>query len=83
MEAVERNIVFDDQGNSVLILGKQFSKKKAKVVVLFKEEEEELSEKMWMKIADQGNAFDFWNEPSEDIYTLNDGIPYNQQNNEV
>ena len=83
MEAVERNIVFDDQGSSVLILGKQFSKKKAKVVVLFEEEDDEASENVWMKLADQGNAFDFWNDPAEDIYTSNDGIPYTKQNNEV
>ena len=83
MEAVEKKIVFDEQGSSVLFLGKQFSKKKAKVVVLFEDEENVTDEKAWMTIANEGNAVDFWNDPTEDIYTSNDGTSYNKQSNEI
>jgi len=29
----------------------------------------------WMHFAEQGGAFDFWNEAGEDIYTAQDGEP--------
>jgi len=29
----------------------------------------------WLRLADQGGAFDFWNDPDEDIYTLQHGEP--------
>jgi hypothetical protein len=32
----------------------------------------ELSED-WMRLADTGGAFDFWNDPAEDIYSLEHG----------
>jgi len=28
-----------------------------------------------MRLAEQGGAFDFWKEPAEDIYSLQDGEP--------
>jgi hypothetical protein len=28
-----------------------------------------------MRLADQGGAFNFWNDPGEDIYSLKDGEP--------
>ncbi len=77
MEAVEKNIEFDEQGNFLIHLGKKFSNRKAKVLVLF--EDEEVTEKEWLQLALKGGAFDFWNDPAEDIYTLNDGIPYESQ----
>lgn len=29
----------------------------------------------WMRLAETGGAFDFWLDPSEDVYTLSDGTP--------
>jgi hypothetical protein len=29
----------------------------------------------WMRLADHGGAFDFWNDPGEDIYTIEHGEP--------
>ena len=74
MEAIEKNIEFDEQGNALLHLGKNFSKRKAKVVVLF--EDEGITEKEWLKLAMKGGAYDFLNDPAEDIYTMEDGVPY-------
>lgn len=66
MEAIEKLVHFDEKGNTTLKLGKNFSKKEAKVVVLIKDEE--ISEKEWLALAMKGGAFDFLNDPSELIY---------------
>lgn len=45
-----------------------------RVIVLFPESED-LSETEWLQAAAKNDAFDFLNEPDEDIYTLADGKP--------
>jgi hypothetical protein len=37
--------------------------------------DEELSTQMLMQLVDSGQAFDFWKEPGEDIYSSADGEP--------
>ena len=37
-------------------------------------EDEETDEQSWMKLANKGQSFDFWNDPAEDIYTLEGGL---------
>lgn len=81
MEAVEKIIQFDEDGNTTLKLGKHFSKKEAKVVVLIKDDE--ISETEWLGLAMKGAAYDFLNDPSEDIYTMEDGVPYKRNQDEV
>jgi hypothetical protein len=77
MEAIEKNIEFDEQGNSLIHLGKNFSKRKAKIVVLF--EDEGTTDAEWLKLAMKGGAFDFLNDPSEDIYSPEDGVAYQRK----
>ena len=36
---------------------------------------ETLSSQEWMQLIEDSGAFDFWNEPGEDIYTEEDGEP--------
>ena len=38
--------------------------------------EGELSDEDWMRAAARGGSFDFLNAPDEDIYTLQDGTPF-------
>jgi hypothetical protein len=38
-------------------------------------EDDEWSSQTVMRLADAGKAFDFWKEPGEAIYTLQDGEP--------
>ena len=45
-----------------------------RVIVLFPESED-LNEQEWMQAASKNEAFDFLNDPDEDIYTLTDGKP--------
>lgn len=81
MQAIEKNIEFDEKGNSLIHLGVNFSMKKAKVVLLF--EDDEITEKEWLQFAMKGGAFDFLNDPAEDIYSIEDGIPYEKKQNEI
>lgn len=81
MEAIEKVVHFDEEGNTILKLGKYFSKKVARVVVLIKDDE--INEKEWMSLAMKGGAFDFLNDPGENIYTMEDGVPYKSESDEV
>ena len=81
MEAIEKLVHFDEEGNTTLKLGKNFSKKEAKVVVLIKDEE--ISDKEWLSLAMKGGAFDILNDPGEDIYSMDDGIPYKSESDEI
>ena len=47
-----------------------------RVRVLILIEEDELNERDWMRAAAQGGGFDFLHALDEDIYTLNDGKPF-------
>lgn len=68
MEAIEKIVQFDKDGSATLKLGKHFSMKDAKIVVLIKDDE--VSENEWLNLAMRGGAFDFLNDPAEDIYTI-------------
>jgi hypothetical protein len=81
MEAIEKIVQFDEDGNTTLKMGKHFSKKDAKIVVLIKDDE--ISENEWLKLAIAGKAFDFLNDPAENIYTMEDGEPYKSESNEI
>lgn len=81
MEAIEKIVQFDEDGNTTLKLGKHFSKKEAKIVVLIKDDE--INEHEWLSLAMKGGAYDFLNDSAEDIYTMEDGIPYKTDKDEV
>jgi len=81
MEAIEKLVHFDDEGNTILSLGRNFSKKQAKVVVLIKDDE--VTDKELLALAMKGGAFDFLNDPAENIYTMEDGVPYKSKPDEI
>lgn len=51
-----------------------------KIIILSrgKKEEDDISTEDLLKIAQSGGAFEFLNDPEEDIYSLDDGIPINE-----
>ena len=51
------------------------SQTQVRVIVLV-EDTSEISEQDWIKSASHNPAFDFLNDLEEDIYTLNDGKPF-------
>ena len=53
---------------------------RVRIIVLFPEEEyEEISESEWLHAAATNPVFDFLKEPQENIYTLADGRPFDDQ----
>jgi hypothetical protein len=49
-----------------------------RVIVLFNAEDE-ISDSEWLAAAARSSAFDFLNDPAEDIYSLEDGTPFDAQ----
>lgn len=54
-------------------------KSRVRVIVLFDENSNDFNEKEWLKNASNNESFDFLNDESEDIYTLADGQPLNNE----
>lgn len=52
--------------------------KRVRVIVLFAVDDEEPTEKDWLRAAWTNTAFDFLSDTDEDIYTLDDGEPLAQ-----
>jgi hypothetical protein len=48
-------------------------------VIILIPEETDLDEREWLRTAAMNPAFDFLKEPEEDIYTLADGKPFDDQ----
>ena len=61
-----------------LIRGEKPHYHKIRVIILL-QEEIDIGEKEWLKLASINNAFDFLKEPEEDIYTPSDGKPFHDQ----
>ena len=53
---------------------------RVRIIVLFPEEyQDEISEAEWLYAASVNPAFSFLKEPQQDIYTLSDGRPFDEQ----
>lgn len=74
LTAIETTATIGANGHLVLDeeIPASFSNK-VRVIVL--SSEEEFSEEEWMRTITENPVFDFLKDPSEDIYTLEDGIP--------
>ena len=52
--------------------------KKVRVIILFPEQDD-IDESQWFQAASRNPSFDFLKDPEEDIYSMNDGKPFNHQ----
>ncbi|HJV77414.1 MAG TPA: hypothetical protein VJ602_03460, partial [Paludibacter sp.] len=50
-----------------------------RVIILVDDQNDEDEEQIWLKGISSNPAFDFLNEPSENIYSLTDGEPFNDK----
>jgi len=78
MKAIEINTKTDKQGH--LKLNYQLNKKdrKVRVIILIDEQSDDIDEeKEWINSIQSNPAFDFLKEPTENIYSLSDGEPFN------
>lgn len=73
MQAIETTGQVDQLGNLKLQAPLHLRNQKVRVIILLPEHEE-MDDKIWLR-ATQNPAFDFLNEPEEDLYTLQDGNP--------
>lgn len=56
------------------------SSKRVRVIVLYEADHEKSGDEVqWLKAAANSSAFDFLNDPAEDIYSLSDGKPFYDQ----
>ena len=51
---------------------------RVRVIIVFPEETD-IDETEWLRAATMNPAFDFLQEPEEDLYTLDDGKPFHDQ----
>ncbi len=80
MKAIEINARTDKFGN--LRLDYPLNKKDSvvRVIILLEEKSEEVEEeKRWLYSVQNNPAFDFLNDPEEDIYSQTDGEPLNDK----
>ncbi len=79
MRTFETSAVVEDRNNIHLDhpIEKSIS---GKVHVIIVSEDNEITEDEWMLSAANNPAFDFLKDPKEDIYSLQDGKPWNNGN---
>lgn len=77
MRAIEINSKTDKKGHLRFDYKLDKSEKEVRVLILLDEDQAETDdEAIWMSSISSNPAFDFLNDPGEDIYTLNDGEPF-------
>ena len=53
------------------------SESNVRVLILLDDDNEQEDEKLWMRTISRNPAFNFLNDPAEEIYSSNDGEPLN------
>ena len=79
VKAIETTGTIDAQRQ--LVLDKQLpvaGPTRVRIIILLSEEAE-IDEKEWLQAAADNPALDFLKEPEEDIYTIANGRPFNDQ----
>ncbi|WP_372947103.1 hypothetical protein [Mariniphaga sp.] len=78
MKAIELNSRTDKKGYLKIKYPLEKSEKNVRILILVDEDNNETEEEeLWLKAISQNPAFDFLKDESEDIYSLNDGEPFN------
>lgn len=78
MKAIEINSKTDKRGHLKINYNLNKSDSKVRVLILIEEDSSEKDEEIvWMNYISNNPTFDFLNDAAEDIYSLNDGEPFN------
>ena len=78
MKAIELTGTVDENGQLHLD-SPIFHVGQGRVRVILLREEADIGEREWLRAAAGNSAFDFLKDPAEDIYSLDDGQPFNDQ----
>lgn len=76
MNTVLYNTVVNEEAELHLKLEPEMKNKSVKVYIISDDDEEDLSLRELTMLLKNNPAYDFLNDPEEDIYTINDGKPY-------
>lgn len=79
MKAIEINAKTDNSGRLRIDVPLKKINKSVRLIILFSEEESFEDEKIWMYVNANNPSFDFLKEPEEDIYSLKNGEPLNNE----
>jgi len=79
MTAIEMTGTVDEHNQLKLDGFLPFSGPKRVRVIILSTPDDEVDEATWLYAASQNPAFSFLAEPEEDIYTLRDGEPFNDE----
>lgn len=71
MQAIETTALIDQSGNLQLLTPIRLRNQKVRIIILLSESDD-IEDKTWL-YAIQNPAFDFLNEPGEDIYSIQNG----------
>jgi len=77
MKAIEIFSETDQDGVLKICYKINKSNSKVRVLILYDDKNESDDEKLWLAALSKNPAFDFLNDPAEDIYTLKNGEPFN------
>jgi hypothetical protein len=79
MRAIETTGILNTQGQIQLDRPLPQDKASRVRVILLMPEEDDLNEQTWSGAISTNSSFAFLNDPEEDIYTLEDGQPVNDE----
>jgi hypothetical protein len=77
MKAIEINSKTDNKGLLKIDYQLDRADSDVRVLILVDDYSDEDEEKLWMNAIATNPAFDFLKDKSEDIYSINDGEPFN------
>jgi hypothetical protein len=79
MKVIEINSKTDKNGHLKLDYNLKKSESKVRVLIMLEDDDFDRVEEeaIWLKSISSNPAFEFLNDPSEDIYSLTDGKPFN------
>ncbi len=78
-KAIETTATIDKERGLVLDKPLPFAGPMRVRVIILLPEEEETGEMEWLRAASRNPAFDFLNDPAEDIYSATDGSPFHDE----
>lgn len=77
MRAIEINSKTDKEGHLKIDYKLNKSNSHVRILILLDDDNEQEEEKLWLKSISNNPAFSYLDDPAEEVYSLNDGEPFN------
>ena len=79
LRAIETTGIVDEQHRLVLDEPLPIAGPSRVRIIILVDADSDIGEKEWLRVASVNPAFDFLQDPKEDIYSITDGKPFNDQ----